>query len=297
MKTAKVAVLIAERNEPDLDATIANIEENSNATVLVFSDDEGIGPQRARDNLIGQAAAQGAEVCIVMDGHMRVQAETIPIAAAFVHLCENTVAVAHCFHGSGEPSFDGRPYAAAKLVDKSQGKDAHEPQSFVGKWRKTEGTEREFCQVGCVMGAFYAFRTDWYMDGLRRPWQYGTGWGCDEEIISAATWLRGGSVHLLPVDVWHRARGPGEVPYKLTRRQLQGVWANRLRILYQMPMPEAMRRELVENICVVHNYASWEPIVDMANLGAALDYRDFLAEGPMKWEEFERRIINQETVI
>jgi hypothetical protein len=81
-----------------------------------------------------------------------------------------------------------RHTTARGFLGLTKAKDADEPQSFVGKWRKSDAVG----QIPCVMGACYGITRDWYMNGLRRPWQYGTGWGCDEELISAATWLRGG---------------------------------------------------------------------------------------------------------
>jgi hypothetical protein len=222
---------------------------------------------------------------------MRVQPETIPWAAAFLSSRPNTVACARCYHSPVE-TFEGKPYSGARLDTFGIGKDASEPQAFVAKWRKSETTG----PIGAVMGAFYSFRRDWYMDGLRRPWQYGTGWGSDEELISAATWLRGGSVHLLPVAVWHRARGPADVPYKLTNEQVWGVWGNRLRMLYMMPMPQeeliAMYRHLANALTVQH----WRKVELIAKCGEVSWYREFLAAGPMKWAEFKAQIMDRENV-
>lgn len=284
----KTIVIIAERNEPDLKATIANIKA-AGYPVKVFSDTAGIGPQAARDRLICDAV--GYDHCIIMDGHMRVKPETIPWAAAFLRSRPDTVSCAQCFHSPVE-SFQGKPYNGARLDAIGIGKDASEPQAFVAKWRKSETTG----PIGAVMGAFYSFRRDWYMDGLRRPWQFGTGWGCDEEIISAATWLRGGSVHLLPVPVWHRARGPAEVPYKLTDEQLFGVFANRLRILYMMPMPADERQVMYRHIAPQLTAAQWKKVASIAKCDDVAVYREFLAAGPMKWPEFMVEIMDNEEV-
>ena len=73
------SVIIAERNEPDLKATVANIKANSEAHVIVMSDTQGKGPQYMRN--LGIDLAAGSEVCIVMDGHMRVKPRALDAMA------------------------------------------------------------------------------------------------------------------------------------------------------------------------------------------------------------------------
>jgi hypothetical protein len=283
------SVIIAERNEPDLAATVANIKANSNASVIVMSDKNGAGPQMMRHHGITKATA---DVVIVMDGHMRIRPGALDELAQWCMDNPKSVAVAQCYHHHNE-TWTGQPYGAARFAWMDAGKDAHEAQAFVAKWRK------DTCvgQVPCVMGACYAFRRDWYMDGLRKPWAFGTGWGCDEEIISAATWLRGGTVDLLPVQVWHRARDPKEVPYKLTPRQYLGVWANRTRLLDMLPMTESDRIELIRHIMPGLSMKQWREVEKINGVFAdeVADYRHFLSTGPMKWATF-KEMVGMETV-
>ena len=77
----KYSVIIAERNESDLVATVDNIKANSAAHVIVMSDKDGKGPQYMRNK--GIELASGSEVVIVMDGHMRVKAGTLDVMAAW----------------------------------------------------------------------------------------------------------------------------------------------------------------------------------------------------------------------
>ena len=285
----RYSVVIAERNEPDLKNTVANIMQNNDCHVIVQSDVKGLGPQAMRDNGIGIAA--GSDVVIVMDGHMRTQRGTLDAMAEWVRGNPSSVAVAQCFH-SYQEDWTGQPYSGASFSWKDQGKDANEPQAFTAKWRK----DHTVGQIPCVMGACYAFKREWYMDGLRRPWQYGTGWGCDEELISAATWLMGGRVDLLPVSVWHQARKPGQVPYKITNQQLIGVWANRTRILDMLPMSADERNELVKHIMPALTLSQWRQVNAVSNQQEVAEYNSFLSTGPMDWAKFRQEYIGVQTI-
>ena len=287
----KYSVIIAERNEPDLKNTVDNIKANSAAHVVVMSDTKGYGPQSMRDKGIGLSTS--SDVVIVMDGHMRVKAGTLDAMAEHCAQNPQTVATTYCHH-SYKQDWTSKPYAGASIEWTSQGKDANEPQAFTAKWR----TERTTGQIPCIMGACYGFTRDWYMDGLRRPWQFGTGWGCDEELLSAATWLRGGSVELLDLAVWHQARKPGLVPYRLTDAQLYGVWANRVRILDMMPMNEADRAELVRHLMPALSIGEWQKVqrINARSAEKVSNYRDFLSSGPLSWADFKRKAVGVQSV-
>jgi len=286
----KYSVIIAERNEPDLVATVDNIKANSAAHVIVMSDKDGKGPQYMRNK--GIELASGSEVVIVMDGHMRVKAGTLDAMAAWCTDNPKSVAVAECFHHD-EETWTGQPYSGARFAWKDHGKDADEPQSFTAKWRE----DHTVGQIPCVMGACYGMARDWYINGLRKPWAFGTGWGCDEEIISAATWLRGGTVDLLPLQVWHRARKPVQVPYNLSRRELLGVWANRTRTIDMLPMPTEQKTELLRHIMPALTAKEWREVNSINKIFAddVEAYREFLSNGPMDWATF-RNMIGKETV-
>ena len=287
----KYAVIIAERNEPDILPTIANIKANSSATVIRKTDTEGKGPQRMRDE--GIMEADGFDVVIIMDGHMRVKPGTLDAMAQFAYDHPNTVSCAMCHHTPKE-DWTGKPYMGARFAWKAYGKDANEPQSFTAKWR----TDTTVGKIPCVMGACYAFRRDWYIDGLLRPWRFGTGWGCDEELISAATWLRGGSVHLLPFAVWHQARLPGKVPYELTSDQTLGVWANRWRMLTQLPLSMDELTEATRHIWPSLSTPMWRKVSKIMEKDdqAASEYRKVMAEGTMSWAYFKENIMEKETI-
>jgi hypothetical protein len=290
MTKMKYSVIIAERNEPDLAATVANIKANSSAHVIVMSDTKGLGPQAMRDKGIELAA--GSDVCIIMDGHMRVKQGTLDTMAQFCLDNPTTVAGTRCHHSYKE-DWTTAPYHGARIAWTAMG-SATDRIAFAGKWRKETSTG----QIPCVMGACYGFTRDWYYS-LTRPWRLGTGWGCDEEILSAATWLRGGSVELLPLNVWHQARNPKHVPYKMTPNQLRGVWANRTRILDMLPMSADERLELVRHMMPTLSAKEWKQVgaINAQNAQKVADYRNFLGSGPLSWADFKRRIVGVETVV
>ena len=289
-KNMKTEVIIAERNEPDLANTVANIRENNDCTVRVVSDTEGRGPQAMRHKGIMES---DADVVIIMDGHMRTLPRRLDAAAEYIGARGRKVACLKCFHSEQEQWVENM-YGGARLVWQDYGKDHKDPQAFVAKWRKSTESGR----IGCVMGACYVFRRDWYIDGLREPWKHGTGWGCDEELISAATWLRGGEVELLPWAVWHQARKAGTQPFSYTERQLYGVWANRLRLLQVLPMPQEQRNDLLRHLMSAMSSGRWVKIAKICDETAKWQeqYRAFLGAGGLSWDEFSTQIMEKETV-
>lgn len=286
----KTEVIIASRCEPDLLNTVANIRDNSGCSVRVIEDEEGRGPQAMRHAGI---MASDADAVIIMDGHMRVKKGALDAAAEYIGARGRKVACLRCHH-TAEEDWSSKPYGGATLQMKAYGKDANEPQAFVAKWRKSP----ECGKIGAVMGACYVFRRDWYLDGLQGPWQAGTGWGCDEEILSAATWLRGGEVELLPFEVWHQARKAGGQPFRYTQAQIVGLYANRLRLLLMLPMPMEQRNELVQHIMPSLRRGVWEKVANLVETEASFytRYRQFLAAGGLSWGEFETQVIGKETV-
>ena len=287
----KTEVLIATRRDPDLRATVDNIKQNSGCHVTVHEDERGAGPQAIRHKLIRDAVR--ADVVIVMDGHMRIRKGTLDAAAEYVGARGNKVACLRCFHSERE-DWTGTPYAGATLQWGGKGKDAGEPQAFVAKWRKSQDAGK----IGAVMGACYVMRRDWYMDGLRAPWQWGQGWGCDEELLSAASYLRGGEVELLPWAVWHRAQVAKKQAFKYSQVQKLGVWANRLALLQVLPMPEKQRNDLVRQIMPALDMHNWRQVaLRVDKITPQLqEYRAFLADGGLSWDDFCTQIMEKETI-
>jgi hypothetical protein len=89
-------------------------------------------------------------------------------------------------------------------------------------------------EIGSVMGACYAFKRDHY-HRIGRPWGCSIGWGCDEEFISAGSWLMGGSVRLADFSAGHYVREHAPWP-----DHSDGVYTlvNRARYHRALPIPE-----------------------------------------------------------
>lgn len=94
-------------------------------------------------------------------------------------------------------------------------------------------------KIGAIMGAFYVFKRDWY-EKIGAPWRLNRSWGCDEEIISLASWLSGGDCRLLPDDLtaWHYFRDKPIIPYAPQERYMQE--ANRDRLLRLFPFDDGL---------------------------------------------------------
>jgi hypothetical protein len=78
----------------------------------------------------------------------------------------------------------------------------------------------------------------------------GTGWGGDEELLSIASCIRGGEVRLLPerLLVTHRMGHDMRGRWSPTNADIHGIWLNRFRLPWIMPLEDAERAELLEHI-------------------------------------------------
>jgi hypothetical protein len=287
----RTTVIIAERNEPDLSNTVSNIRANSDAEVLVMSDTSGVGCQQMRHR--GIFKAKDSDIVIMMDGHMRVQPDTIAIMVDAVK-DGKAIACAKCHHHH-TITFDGEPYGGAYIAWKSS-EPGNQHWVLPGKWRETSQSGR----IGCVMGACYAMRRDWYLDGLKAPWRWGTGWGVDEEALSITNWLAGGEAYLTEAHVWHQARAQNTVPYQNTPLQNAGIWANRMRIIDMLPMCEPDRMEMIE--WMKRNDLdgmTWSLVKRMLEASAAETsaYRRWMESQDRTWDDWKATWCNKQSEV
>jgi hypothetical protein len=93
--------------------------------------------------------------------------------------------------------------------------------------------------IASPLGGAYVFSREWYTR-LGRPWRGMAGWGAMEVTLAACNFLAGGTCWLLPVEIGHyfRSAAPYQTP-------TVAVLANQLRLLSLLPMPDALREELV----------------------------------------------------
>ena len=290
----RYSVVIAERDEPDLRNTVADIKANNSPDgVVVISDPRGRGPQACRHEGITKAAMGGADVVVVMDGHMRTQPSALDAAAAYVAANPSTVACLTCHH-TPNLDWESQPMRGAWLSWEDKTEEMNNKYAFSGKWRKG----LPIGDIGCLMGACYVFSVDWYSDGVRQPWQRGLAWGCDEEWLSCATWLRGGRVVALPWRVWHQSKTTAKNPIRYSQLQRLAIYAEKLRLLQALPMTNAERNQQARWLFGGVHGDGDHAIAQMADRHRDWcgEYRDFLASGPMPWAEFRAKIVDEETV-
>jgi hypothetical protein len=111
--------------------------------------------------------------------------------------------------------------------------------SLAGKWQSPPMVQGE---TPCVYGACYAMRRAWY-NAIGQPLRILEAWGCDEELLSLATWCAGGKVVLLPEIVGHifAAKHTGR---DNIADQTDLIWSNRYAMLDALPMRDETRKEL-----------------------------------------------------
>ncbi|MEI8164762.1 MAG: glycosyltransferase [Chloroflexales bacterium] len=199
-------------------------------------------------------------VCAVCDAHMGFSQNWAKELARFYRPVahQHTVACA-CMRPAGidlEALDAGvpvtAPYTGARLAWKTlepvNGDPQHvEPSVLGAKWARHTPGER----IGCIMGAFYTFTRAWYVE-MGEPWQVGTGWGGDEELLSVVSYLFGGDVRLLParIEVTHRMGDTAGNPdrWKPSMDDLDGVWLNRFRMVHFLPLSAPEATELQEHL-------------------------------------------------
>ena len=125
----KHTVIIAVRNEPDLQATLQSIQDNSAATTLVKVDKQGQGCMQMRHQGIMES---DADVVTVMDGHMRVKPGMLDAMAEGV-AGGKVVGCARCYHS--ETPWEGTRYAGAKMIERSE-ESGNRHWVLCAKWRQ-----------------------------------------------------------------------------------------------------------------------------------------------------------------
>jgi len=149
---------------------------------------------------------------------------------------------------------------------------------------------RESGPIGCIMGACYSIRRSWYRK-IDEPLKILAAWGGDEEIMSIASHLMGGTVDLLPIPVGHiyGAKHQGRLR---SDEQNRRIWGNRYAVVDSIPMEEAEREDLFGWMKrSTPPGAGWD-----RHEAAAL--RKVLASGPVTWEAMkEQGIVRPATMM
>ena len=140
---------------------------------------------------------------------------------------------------NGRLAWDKEPPGTGARFLQASLEPGGEKWAMSGKW----APHRVYEPIGCVFGAAYAFRKKWYKE-IGSPLQLLTGWGMDEEYLSAASWLAGGRCILLDYEAAHLFR---EKPaFEIAPQDVIDRWLNRLRFLGLLPIPNTLRAQVME---------------------------------------------------
>jgi len=274
MKT-KLAIVCAWREgETDLQATIDSAAESAGpgAAVYAVEDKDRQGPARTRHR--GIVAADGADIICIIDAHMRFDCDVLRAMARHVR-AHGGLSTALCHHNA-DCDLTGSSYAGARIVYRA--KDGKSQTALCGKWSKDTKPGKR----GCVMGACYTFRRDWYFQ-IGQPLAALPGWGCDEEALSIACWLSGETPRVHNGHVAHRYRPAA--PWQRTPQDSSGVYASRMALIHGVVTDASDRRELEQ----------WtrEPVregVPACTSAEGERFRQAMLKQPRKWREWRAQV-------
>lgn len=267
-----VSVIIAQRSEPYLRQTVASIVKSCGGKrpeIIVVNDgaqekqpdvpkwvrvetpwDVARGCMAARDWGIVNAEHPA---CVIIDGHMDFDVGLFAGYRDRLDEHPQDVLCAHC-PGLNPVTWTRQAHVCSGAFVLWQDK----PTCLSLKWRYTYDTG----EVPAILGACYGIHREWYMDGLQRPWQYGTGWGTDEELLSIANWLCGGRNIVTEWEAAHWFREQKQVPYPMDALAAYGQYANRIRMVKMIPMAEDWKRELLDPLEKMHAVQDGKRILD-----------------------------------
>lgn len=259
-KTPQLSLIVPARgNEPLLSHTITRARDAAGCQIEVIVVSDGIADPGPADMVItpdhhGTSYSRHAgmqavtcDLCVTIDAHVRLCDDwAVKILYAFDPAWQKSVACGHVGHLSPDFQPMDKPcYHGARLnwMDTSA-----EPRPLTARWH---GMNKAGDRIGAVMGAFYALRKSWY-NAMGCPWELNRGWGCDEEIISLASWVNGGNCRLLPeeCEAWHLF---GHAGTRYAPAELAEVVRNRQRLLWAFPFTDFQRTALLA-------FASYPPV-------------------------------------
>jgi hypothetical protein len=178
------------------------------------------------------------EIIITCDAHMKFMPGVLDSMAQYIADNPLSLACLKCHHNF-DMNFNDNCYCGAEIQWKQE--EPNNNRVLSAKWRPATTTG----EISAVMGACYSFDRRTYQK-LGEPWRLGIAWGNDEETISIAIRLIGGSVVLLDGECSHQLRKVSG--YQLTENDISGVWYNRIRNLHYLPIEPATAAELQEYV-------------------------------------------------
>lgn len=274
MKTAIIAAW--RKGETDLDATIqsAIASAGEGARVYAVEDVATQGPGRTRDRGIMAALADGCDVGVIIDPHMRFRGDALAAVAAHAR-ATGRLCCPRCWHNDA-CSWDapGR-YDGGRIVWKiDDPKMAPKRSALLFKWA---ATQRAPGPIGCVGGACYGFPLEWY-DRVGRPLAALPGWGGDEEALSISAWLSDAGPDLIEADVAHRYRAAA--PWQLTDAESKAIRESRRVLIQAVVADKADRLDALR----------WIGSEPHRMTAAGERWRAALLEQPRTWEQWRQEV-------
>lgn len=254
MSKKQVSVVLSVRGkEPLLDGTIRNLRTKAGMPIDIVLINDGGDYEHLTECDIDQLLVNSKNRGCAYSRHRGIMESTTPIIMVCdahmnfsdkwaVALCEwfndNKGSFVTCAEMGAcdydlEP-LDVTPHTGANFTWKSiepiGGTTTTENLAFHAKWANNKAGP-----ISCVMGAFYAFKRNYY-GTMGEPWKVGTSWGSDEEYISMASHLCGDGVMLMPNHIrgYHHFRKT--IPWNPTQSDLFYTWVNRFRLVHVAPM-------------------------------------------------------------
>lgn len=212
-------------------------DENLEADqLLAHTTPRGIGPSRHR----GIMAAK-YEVVLLVDAHMNFEQDYGQKILHHYRLKKHAkdITCGRCIpaHPDLEPMAGTDGYTGARFALKSE-ESGGEKWCLSGKWSE-QSVDNE---IGCVFGACYSFRREWYKK-IGEPLNLLAGWFGDEEYLSIASWLAGGRCFLLDYWVSHLFRD--KPSFQWGRKDWMQPALNRARLIHLFPCEEDLKNDLL----------------------------------------------------
>lgn len=257
----KIKAIIAHRNElpANLHRTYYHIKSHG-VDVELIEDVKRKGCGYMRHKAI---MATDADAVLICDAHMKFSAGYFE--SVVDHLIKNPNDITVSRMQSIDYDWDdlqGELYAGAyiKLFDAWSGN--YFPIS--AKWRRKETGKKH---IGAVMGACYGMTVSNYRR-MGKPLAILRAWGGDEEALSIACNMTGGNVSIIEGTAYHMFAAPRINLKPMTETETANYWANRLALVYAVPMQEKLKCKLLS-----HFYRSSYPLNNMHLINQCLDQR------------------------
>ena len=237
-----ITAIIATLNElpQNLERTVDGLRGHGVRVSVVEDDPVRLGCGYRRNQGI---LAASTELVFLCDAHMDFEQGFFNAMAGELAAHPDAVVVGRMQSmDHGWRDIAGHLYAGAEIQTKYEAPGG-QYVPIAARWRRKH--EGGAAQIGAVMGACYGFTRSHY-ERMGRPLSILRGWGCDEELLSIASYMVGGCVRLMMPVARHMYAAPRQRPIELTPADILHIWGNRLAMLRAIPMKPETRDRLAE---------------------------------------------------